>query len=324
MQRGKIFLRGFSIIEVVLVLGITGALFVVIIVGSGNTIQRHRYEESVQESVDIFQRIYNSVANPQINAPEENRCDGSATGGAAGPGRTSCVVYGKMIEFLDQNSIPGNPNAVIRVTTVVGDDMTVSKPGQAGADGNLSRANDKEALQSARLRLPVYAGTDRVIEGSEEVLQLAWTASFRRAKIDASEKLPSPPIADNSNYQKRPQASILIVRAPVSNTILTFIVDKNVSPSGSSHTRSPYCDFIEFKNEPSCQADYDRAIANQLFICVSPSANGDNNTALGTPNNMRALRFQANGSNPSAIELLPMDVSNESQPDAIISREVCH
>ncbi len=337
-RRGKKL--GFTILEVVIVLAVSGLLFTVLIASTSSTIQRHRYEDSTQEAVDMFQQFYADVANTQINTPDSNRCQGSATGGSSGPGRTSCVVYGKMIEFLNQYDATGNPTAVVRSTTVIGDDVIGSKSdptNPANTSNNLSTASDESALKSARLRLAttdvadsiVWVNDIRLIRGSQEVFQLAWGASLRGSEIDVGPIRPSiPPIAaSSSRYLGKPVATILILRAPISNTIKTFIVGDDASARrGWQYEQYPSCMVggSGTTNAGCGSNNYQTNNSNQLFVCVSANSNGDNNVALNSPSKMRAIRFLPNGDGPSSVELLPMDVGSETQPDVILAGQVCH
>ena len=58
---------GFTLIEVMIFLAISGILIIGIIVGTGGTIARHRYNDAVQDLAQALRGQYASVINPQIS-----------------------------------------------------------------------------------------------------------------------------------------------------------------------------------------------------------------------------------------------------------------
>lgn len=72
---------GFTIIEVMIFLAISGLLIMGIILGSGATIARYRYNDSVQNLAELLRQQYSTVVNPQIPTRDKAvLCD--STGGA--------------------------------------------------------------------------------------------------------------------------------------------------------------------------------------------------------------------------------------------------
>ena len=110
----KHFKSGFTIIEVTLVLAITGMLFVGIIAGSGLNIARQRYNDSVQNFAEFLRTVYSEVSyvqNPRddIVNPNGYYCSAGHKLISGDPtkdteekkpsaiGRTECAIYGKLI-----------------------------------------------------------------------------------------------------------------------------------------------------------------------------------------------------------------------------------
>lgn len=88
---------GFTIIEVILFLAISGALTVLIFIGAGTAIQRQQYKESVQSFAGFLRTQYSKVINV-----ENNRTPGTCpiSGGDTSPnnrGQSNCVIVGRYI-----------------------------------------------------------------------------------------------------------------------------------------------------------------------------------------------------------------------------------
>jgi type II secretory pathway pseudopilin PulG len=110
-------MRGFTVIELMLFLGITGILFAALMVGANNTIVQQRYKESVLDYAAVLQDQYSEVLNTRNDRSNNWKCTNSivapeAVGGEF-RGRSDCVVLGKAVEIIDG----GN---AVETTTVVG------------------------------------------------------------------------------------------------------------------------------------------------------------------------------------------------------------
>lgn len=90
---------GFTIIETMLFLGISGLLIMGVLVGTGVSINIQRYRDSVVSLKSVIQQQYNEVANP-INARSNNfQCDASGISvGSSSKGQTNCVLLGRYIK----------------------------------------------------------------------------------------------------------------------------------------------------------------------------------------------------------------------------------
>lgn len=118
--------RGFTIIEVILFLGISGAMFAALIVGMNGTITQQRYRESVRSYAAFLQQQFSEVESTHITRTNELKCalgdDGRAVvsdrqQGGDIPGSPSdnpaCVMLGRAIDVT-------NGGLSIRVLPVVG------------------------------------------------------------------------------------------------------------------------------------------------------------------------------------------------------------
>ncbi len=95
--------RGFTIIELMLFLGITGALFAALMFGVNANITQQRYRESVVNYSTLLQDQYSEVSNTRNERDGNWKCEGGIvsqqpTGGDA-RGTTSCVLLGRAVQI---------------------------------------------------------------------------------------------------------------------------------------------------------------------------------------------------------------------------------
>ena len=86
---------GFTLIEVSLFLAITGLLFLGVTIGVQNSVFQQRYNDSVQNFVEVLRSAYAKTENVQ------NYAEG---------GNTDKAIYGKLITFGESNNLSGESN----------------------------------------------------------------------------------------------------------------------------------------------------------------------------------------------------------------------
>lgn len=176
--------RGFTIIETMLVLAVTGMLLAGLFVGIGTAIGTQRYRDSVTSFQSLLQDQYSLTQNVsndregiwvcgQDAAPVEQETQNTELKNA---GQTDCVVLGRYVSINGQN---------ITTSTVIG----------YGDTGSAS-ANDIEVLRGYRLS---------IAETSIETDQLSWSSEIYRL--------------GSSNARS---FSFLVLRSPVSGISFTF------------------------------------------------------------------------------------------------------
>lgn len=122
--------RGFTIIETMLVLAVTGVLIATLLVGLGASINAQRYKDSVVSLKSLLQSQY-SMTNDVSNARSANwTCNASATpvpnAGGTAPGQSDCVLLGRYISIVGgdissasvvgyENSTASAPNDVVEI-----------------------------------------------------------------------------------------------------------------------------------------------------------------------------------------------------------------
>jgi len=176
---------GFTIIEVMLFLAITGALTVAILVGSGAAISRQRYRDSVNTFKGLIQEQYGQIANV-VNSEVENGVCGESEGSLSidtinegGTGRprgtSECLMIGRFLLIQSDKATAYN---------------LIGKP-PADDEGS----SDSEIL-----------GAYSFATHSPEVYEMSWGAGVVEPKTKGGST-----------------TSVLIVRSPRSGSILTYI-----------------------------------------------------------------------------------------------------
>ncbi len=181
--------RGFTIIEVMLFLAVTGLLAVGILVGSGVSIGQQRYRDSVNSLKSFIQEQYSETTNVANDRAATWTCDSTAVikttpvGSGQARGTSDCVRMGRFITIdtsgtkLTASNVIGYRNA-----------------------GATTAASDVLELQTN-----YQLGSSPIDQTSEDV---AWGATVVKPKT----KVPLP-------------LSLLIIRSPLSGSIMTFTVD---------------------------------------------------------------------------------------------------
>ena len=121
---------GFTIIETILFIGITGLLISGILIGTGSSINIQRYRDSVTSLQSFFQQQYSDVANVSNGLPSSS-CDGTNKL----RGQSDCVILGKYITTTEDSG-------VLSVKDVVG-----TIPNSA------SMVNDIESLKQYNIKI---------------------------------------------------------------------------------------------------------------------------------------------------------------------------
>ena len=177
---------GFTIIEVMLFLSITGLLAVGILAGASSSINIQRYRDSVTSLQAIIQQQYSEVINVSNDRVTTTFCNNDSDvlkfetkTSSINRGQSDCQMLGKLITVLD--------NKQLAINTIVGARKTTT-PKQS--------SDIKELEQYSFGSLPGGSSTYKVEWGSRLV---------------------------NSENSLNFQFSIFIVRSPISGVVNTFI-----------------------------------------------------------------------------------------------------
>jgi type II secretory pathway pseudopilin PulG len=139
---------GFTIIETMLFLGITGLLIVGVLAGTGTSISIQRYRDSITSLQAFFQQQYSDVSNVS-NDSLKNACYGDGSTNNL-RGQSDCVILGRYITTT-------NDSSVLSVKSVIG----------YIPSGSSSTTNDLIALQQYRIQIsPIEANNYDIEWGS--------------------------------------------------------------------------------------------------------------------------------------------------------------
>lgn len=180
--------NGFTIIEVLLFLSVTGLLAMGILAGAGLAISQQRYRDSVNSLKSYIQQQYSEVSNVINSRAGDWNCDNTAAvnevpAGGQARGTSDCVLLGRYITVDDTGTL-------LTTSSVIGYRI----PGAAEATTDIAELSNNYRL-----------ATSPVDQDEQEV---AWGAQVVKQKTTA----PQP-------------MSILIVRSPLSGSIITFSME---------------------------------------------------------------------------------------------------
>lgn len=280
---------GFTLLEVALFLGITGLLFVGIVLGTQNSIAGQRYADSVQGFAEFLRSIYSEVSNPQ----------------SAGEGRSETAIYGKMISFgqsmaLDGSSLKNDKGEYIEQRIYVYD--VVGKV----ADSTSTNGKASEILKSLNANVIVkkYRIDGKTVEQVEPAGLVQTYVPRWSATIETTALKPYAPFT----------GTILIVRHPKSGTINTIVssdiveVNKAVLEANAAYSVDGYYDIDTLLT--SKLGDFD---TEEVNFCIDAEnleyIYADKSGGLRERRNIRLVR---NARNASGVEVIDMNDYDES------------
>lgn len=183
MQHKKRY--GFTIIEVMLFLAVSGALAVGILAGSGVAITQQRYRDSLNSLQTLLRQQYSQTDHVINNRDKDRNCHDAVisteNGSPEARGTSECVIIGRYITITN--------GTVITISSVVGE----AKSGTSIDDAS----NDFEALEQYNLGIS---------SADTEVSDVAWGGSVRD-------------VTDTNNQEN---FAILVLRSPLTGSLRTF------------------------------------------------------------------------------------------------------
>ncbi|RWZ79526.1 MAG: hypothetical protein EOT04_01280 [Candidatus Chaera renei] len=197
--------RGFTVIEVIIFLAISGLMLLIAFIGTGVTIQWTRFSDSVRSTESYLQAQYDEILNGINPRNGSQVCSrGSVSSGAPGdpPGSSTCVLMGKAVKFT-------NGSGILDTYYIVGSEPT-------GVD--LSAQTDASLISLYQPQLVTVAGTT-------DSYKLPWDATVNSVK----------------RQDGVPANFYALIRSPLSSNILAYIftydgMSNNLTPFVSDPT----------------------------------------------------------------------------------------
>ncbi|MBR3163856.1 prepilin-type N-terminal cleavage/methylation domain-containing protein [Candidatus Saccharibacteria bacterium] len=300
---------GFTIIEVMLFLAITGMLFAGLLGGYAASLSRQRYNDAVQGVVDDFRKIYSSVSDVQIASRTDttacyrlNLLEESPPVGSASPqlpadndantrrGRSNCVVYGVVVKIVTTGG-----SSSIQATQLIGRDTDFGPYSSATSGVNL--IEDLKKLNANNISIRRSGGSKELV-GTSGVYKPLWGASLSKADCASGS-------SDCSL-----NAALLIARSPSSGAIHTYAWETtsgdgfddllSLNESGAPDT-SP----LDWKNGVNAHLNEFEPVGEgdkALRFCVE---SGD---AMSYGGHKRMIQISSSaGRSSSSVELIDMD-----------------
>lgn len=299
--------KGFTLIEVVLFLAITGLMLIGVLIGIGARVAVQRYNDTVQDVDDLLTKTYASVINVensredvafnqaycngylQDKALQQGKSVGEVinTTDSTHAGRSRCAIYGKLLTF-------GEQNGRVNIYTVI------------GRLESSDLANDDQAVSSTIAALKKvgadiyaydYANSSCTINsaGVFESHNLIWDSSIQRT--GAKETL---------------KGALLIVRSPISGTVHTYRLKDNTSIDmqqyfGGTNVFACSAATINSKNSQVANGSLMRHMENGDFIESDLDICIDSPDLYAVGGRRRNIRVLADGRNASAVKLVDTD-----------------
>ncbi len=191
MKKGEA--KGFTIIEVILFLALTGLIMSVMLVGIANGLNQERYRDASTSLLSYLRGQYSDVVNV-INSRSSTEPCITGDPADAGRGTSDCFIVGKLLTTVTTNDALGNPvvssinsSPVFATTEITPDDIAVLAP---PSDIDILKASD-------------------LIKGSaSEMYTMEWGTGLIR---------PSTEPAGVTTF------TLLIVRMPTSGVVHTYV-----------------------------------------------------------------------------------------------------
>ncbi len=194
--------RGFTIIEVMLFLAISGLLAALLMAGWATKVNTERYRDSVVTLQSFLQQQYNLVYNVENERSQELHCeDASVTEGVGAPtprGQSDCVILGRLVSVRTTLQ----DETKLTVQSIIGREP--SNPVQPQSDDTLLDV----------LRDPykvTVINTDMGLSDAE--LIVPWGATIYEG--------------DDGKASFATDFDIAIVRSPIDGTVYTYVRKTN-------------------------------------------------------------------------------------------------
>lgn len=191
---------GFTLIETMLFLAITGLMVAGMLAGSWVAINSQRYRDSVTSLQVELQHQYSQTQNSSNGVTANFTCNSQAqiSAGTTQRGESSCYILGRYLYSTD--------GLLLHESTVIG---YISSADEA----KLSATSTADYQALVAYTMNTLSNSSSVVAGAASDYTPQWGATMQ--------SVSSSPASKTSTF------SILIVRSPTSGVIRTFVDPKN-------------------------------------------------------------------------------------------------
>lgn len=190
--------HGFTVIETMLFLAISGALTVAIMAGAGFAVNQQRYRESVDSTTEVLRSQYADVFNVQnvdrsatalhCNTTTAKVTDAAGAGASDPRGWSDCLIVGKYLETTDGEDV--------EVKTLV---ATKNNDKDSSGEFKYDSSNDLIALEGYNIA---------TLPSIDSTFKPKWGATLA---------------AKTSSGAESTTLAVMIIRVPTSGSIKTFV-----------------------------------------------------------------------------------------------------
>jgi type II secretory pathway pseudopilin PulG len=243
--------RGFTIIETVLFLAITGALFAALMVGVSTNVTQQRYSDSVRSYKALLQDQFAAVLNTHNDTTSAYTCDTatksvvSTSGPSSVPqGASDCVILGRAIQIIDDGQ-------KIKTSSVIGYEPAGNDPATGiPYKDTIETADDITAIKLYGPKVADFDATSTPFDWGSFLMSM-------------------------TTKGKRSTASILILRSPSSGSVKVFTSPNAIT---SPNTLGATDDYIDKSTATSAIlvdcVDGDSGLLPKQLISVNPAISG--------------------------------------------------
>jgi len=247
--------RGFTVIELMLFLGVTGALFAALMFGVNSSVNQQRYRESVVSFSTLLQGQYSEVSNTRNDSNNDWKCAADGTLQPADDvngsfrGTSPCVLLGEAIQIKNGTEI--GIYKVIGCEPLQAQDPSQSGGATANSCGNASThdvtdANDLDTLKAYNPKVTTF---------SQHLQTVDWNST----------------LATTGQKHDPLNASFLILRSPSSGLLRVFVAP-NLLPSDLKTMLDP--SNASLKQPFTMCVEGDSIISAKQSITIDPSVSG--------------------------------------------------
>ncbi len=282
---------GFTIIEVMLTLVITGLMIAAAGVMARQSITNQRYGDSVESLKDFFQSQYSqtSYAQAQSRNIEESKCQlnvgGINTRQQTFRGKSDCLLVGRLLKIDYVQTADQQRDTVVKGYTVIGQECDR----EAVTADNSNQSQDTKCFRRMFLR---------ILEEENQPL-LTYTPEW-----DAAMRVPEPRIPNSYKYVGAGDSQyILILKSPLSGSLRTYINQGAVANSSLNQLLRSTSGLISDAN-----------LKTPFVFCVQPK---DGASPL------RAIRIHQDSANASGVEIMPVDEDYKTIDGVVVKAVKC-